>query len=54
MKIVVGISGSSGSVYARVLLQKLKTISDCHVSIVLSKNASVNWNFKNPNFNFKT
>ncbi|HRI32573.1 MAG TPA: UbiX family flavin prenyltransferase [Saprospiraceae bacterium] len=53
MKIVVGISGSSGSVYARVLLQKLKTISDCEVSIVLSKNALVNWKLENPNFNIE-
>ncbi len=43
-KIVVGIAGSSGSVYAHSLLTKLKDLEgDVTVGIVMSKNAIVNW-----------
>ncbi|HLF65493.1 MAG TPA: UbiX family flavin prenyltransferase [Saprospiraceae bacterium] len=44
-KIVLGISGSSGSIYARLLLARLKVLSeqvgDC--GIVMSENARINW-----------
>lgn len=47
-KIVLGIGGSSGSIYARLLLDRLSQIpeqvSDC--AIVMSKNAHVNWNIE--------
>ena len=44
-KIVIGISGSSGSAYASVLLQKLSQLQDqwVDIGIVMSKNALVNW-----------
>lgn len=43
-KIVVGIAGSSGSVYAFSLLSKLKEQGDAvQVGIVMSKNAIINW-----------
>ncbi|MEZ4920017.1 MAG: UbiX family flavin prenyltransferase [Saprospiraceae bacterium] len=44
-KIVVAISGSSGSIYAKVLLDKLRGLSTQveKVGVVLSKNAIVNW-----------
>ncbi len=44
-KIVVAITGSSGSIYAKVLLDKLATLSTQWqaVGIVLSDNAKVNW-----------
>jgi len=44
-KIVLGIGGSSGSIYARLLLERLAQLSgqldDC--SIVMSPNAHTNW-----------
>jgi len=44
-KIVLGISGASGSIYARLLLARLKElgeqVEDC--GIVMSANARVNW-----------
>lgn len=47
-KIVLGIGGSSGSIYARLLLDRLSKmpdqIEDC--SIVMSTNAHVNWNIE--------
>ncbi|HMS28383.1 MAG TPA: UbiX family flavin prenyltransferase [Saprospiraceae bacterium] len=46
-KIVVGISGSSGSIYARVLLQKLATLENVAVSVIFSKNGLVNWELEN-------
>ena len=44
-KIVVAISGSSGSVYAKVLLDKLAVLREqwTAVGVVLSDNAKVNW-----------
>ncbi len=44
-KIVVAIGGSSGSIYAKVLLDKLKRVNDQvdKVGVVLSDNARFNW-----------
>jgi len=44
-KLVVGISGSSGSVYAHLLLKKLLQLKDQwqEIGIVASKNARINW-----------
>ena len=47
-KIVVAIGGSSGSIYAKVLLDKLKTLTDQieAVGIVMSDNAILNWEYE--------
>lgn len=47
-KIVVAIGGSSGSIYAKVLLDKLKTLTDQieAVGIVMSDNAVFNWQYE--------
>jgi 4-hydroxy-3-polyprenylbenzoate decarboxylase len=44
-KIVVAIGGSSGSIYAKVLLDKLKTLDNQieAVGVVMSENALLNW-----------
>ena len=44
-KIVLGIGGSSGSIYARLLLERLSQIPDqiADCSIVMSENAHINW-----------
>jgi flavin prenyltransferase len=44
-KIVLGIGGSSGSIYARLLLERLSQIPDqvADCAIVMSENARVNW-----------
>lgn len=45
MKIVVAITGSSGSIYAKVLLDRLVQLQDQweKVGVVLSDNALINW-----------
>lgn len=45
MKIVVAITGSSGAVYAKVLLDRLLTLQNQweKVGVVLSDNARINW-----------
>lgn len=48
MKIVIGIGGASGSVYARLLLDKLMDLQEHEVSYVMSDNAEVNWQLENP------
>ncbi len=49
-KIVLGISGASGSIYARLLLQRLQLletqVAEC--GIVMSENARVNWQLEQP------
>lgn len=47
-KIVVAITGASGSIYARILLEKLKTIKDQldEVGVVFSSNARDIWKYE--------
>lgn len=45
-KIVLGIGGSSGSIYAKLLMDKLKTYSDLQIGVVMSDNAMINWNIE--------
>ncbi len=47
-KIVVAIGGSSGSIYAKVLLDKLSTLENQieAVGIVMSENAKFNWEYE--------
>jgi flavin prenyltransferase len=47
-KIVIAVGGSSGSIYAKVLLDKLKTLSPQieAVGIVMSDNALLNWEYE--------
>lgn len=54
-KIVIGIGGSSGSIYAKVLLDKLtlyRSQLDA-VGIVMSDNAKFNWQFELGNKSYK-
>jgi len=50
MKIVVGITGASGAVYAHLLLKKLAGLTDQYdrVDIVLSETASEVWKYELP------
>ena len=43
MKIVIGIAGSSGSIYAKDLINKLILKSEVQLAIVMSDNAMKNW-----------
>lgn len=54
-KLVVAISGSSGSIYAKVLLDKLVRLKDQYsaVGVVLSDNARINWELEIGTFNAK-
>ena len=42
-KIVLAIGGSSGSIYARLLMDKLSKIDNVTVGVVMSDNAVLNW-----------
>jgi flavin prenyltransferase len=48
MKIILAISGSSGSIYARVLLDQLILKPQIEVALLVSQNALVNWELENP------
>ncbi|MFK7810359.1 MAG: UbiX family flavin prenyltransferase [Saprospiraceae bacterium] len=47
-KLVVAIGGASGSIYAKVLLDKLEQLKDqtAAIGVVMSKNAKFNWKFE--------
>ena len=47
-KIVVSIGGSSGSIYAKVLLDRLQELKDQidRVGVVMSENAKFNWKYE--------
>ncbi|MBK9108662.1 MAG: UbiX family flavin prenyltransferase [Saprospiraceae bacterium] len=48
MKLVIGIGGASGSIYARVLLQFLQSKLELETHVVMSENAEYNWKLENP------
>lgn len=57
-KIILGIGGSSGSIYAKLLMDKLMTYSDLELGVVMSDNAKINWSielgkFDENNYPFK-
>lgn len=51
-KIVVAVGGSSGSIYAKLLLDKLRDY-DLEVGVVFSTNGIVNWELENETFDPK-
>ncbi len=55
-KIVVAITGASGSIYAKILLQKLEQLKDQiqEVGIVMSDNAKEVWKFELENTDYLT
>jgi len=54
-KVVVAIGGSSGSIYAKVLLDKLLTLTTQieKVGIVMSDNAKLNWTYELENKDYQ-
>jgi len=54
-RIVVGIGGASGSIYAKVLLDKLVGLQDQTdaIGVVMSKNAKFNWELELENTEYK-
>jgi 4-hydroxy-3-polyprenylbenzoate decarboxylase len=55
-KIVVAVTGASGSVYAALLLKKLLMLTDqvSHVGLLMSKNAKAVWTHELGNTDFET
>jgi flavin prenyltransferase len=47
-KVIIGLGGSSGAIYGKLLLDRLASIPDqyAEVGIVMSKNAAVNWSLE--------
>ena len=54
-KVVVAIGGSSGSIYAKVLLDKLEALQEqvAAVGVVMSDNAKFNWEYELGNRKFE-
>ena len=53
-KIVLGVGGSSGALYAKLLMDKLKVLSDQwdKVGVVMSDNAKLNWKIELDNSDY--
>ncbi|MEE9438234.1 MAG: UbiX family flavin prenyltransferase [Saprospiraceae bacterium] len=49
-KIILAISGSSGSIYAKLLMDKLAVIKDLTVGVIISDNAKINMKIELGNF----
>ena len=49
-KLILGLGGSSGAIYAKLLLERLDQLSEQvdDLGIVMSRNARVNWNIEIP------
>jgi 4-hydroxy-3-polyprenylbenzoate decarboxylase len=52
-KIVVGVTGASGSIYAKVLLDKLAAMKQVETALVMSKNAQDVWKYELDNDDYK-
>jgi len=50
-KIVLAIAGSSGSIYAKRLIDKLSVVDNLEVGVILSDNAIINWELEIGPFN---
>ncbi|MBK7225588.1 MAG: UbiX family flavin prenyltransferase [Saprospiraceae bacterium] len=53
MKIIIGISGSSGSLYAQDLIQKLSSKPAIQLALVMSDNAKKNWEIEIGNTSYE-
>lgn len=47
-KIVIGITGASGAIYAKVLLEKLMQLPNLELALVMSQNAKDVWHYELP------
>lgn len=52
-KIAVGVTGASGSIYAKVLLDKLATKENLEIGLVMSSNAQDVWKYELGNEDYK-
>jgi flavin prenyltransferase len=52
-KIAIGITGASGSIYAKVLLDSLLKLSDLEIAVVMSKNAKDVWHWELQNKDYE-
>lgn len=50
-KIILGIGGSSGSIYAQRLMTKLSNVKEIEVGVVMTANAKINWEIELGTFN---
>ncbi|MBK8145138.1 MAG: UbiX family flavin prenyltransferase [Bacteroidetes bacterium] len=52
-KIAIGITGASGAIYAKVLLDKLQTLPEIEVALVMSQNAKEVWKYELGNQDYR-
>ena len=55
-KLILGLGGSSGAIYAKLLLERLGTLNEQfdELGIVMSRNARINWEIEMPDKNIES
>ncbi len=55
-KLILGLGGSSGAIYARLLLERLAGLRDQYeeIGIVASRNARINWDMETPGISLES
>jgi len=55
-KLILGLGGSSGAIYAKLLLERLASINEQYdeIGIVMSRNARINWNLEISNITIES
>ncbi len=46
MKVIIGITGASGSIYAERLIKKIKSIPETDIAVVMTKDAKSVWEYE--------
>lgn len=46
MKVIIGVTGASGSIYAKRIIEKLQTNTDAEISMVMTKDAKSVWEYE--------
>lgn len=52
-KIIIGVTGASGAIYANNIINKLKKYSDIQVDLIFSENARLVWEYELKNNDFE-
>ena len=53
MKVIIGITGASGSIYAQQLIKKIQTIDHSEISLVMTEDAKSVWEYELENDSYK-
>lgn len=53
MKIIIGVTGASGSIYAKRIIEKIQTAENIEIAMVMTKDAKSVWEYELENDSYK-